>query len=589
MDAPTSKTAVPSSAVPGSLSPQRRAVDVERLSNEPLDILVIGGGVTGVGCALDAVTRGLKVGLVEQRDLASGTSSRSSKLLHGGLRYLEQRDFALVREALHERGLLARTVSPHLVRTVSFMIPLTRRFWQRIYYGAGVLLYDLLARTGKNPLPLHRHLGRKAALKLAPGLKRSSLVGAITYQDAQIDDARHTLAIARTACEHGASIVTSTRVTGLLIEDLDGVATVVGAKLRDLETNTDYECRAAKVINATGVWLDDIHDMVTPSTLAVRAAKGVHLVVPKDCFDSECGVVLRTDRSVLFLIPWGEHWLIGTTDTEWSFDRAHPAASSADIDYILDHANKALERPLTRADILGVYVGLRPLLDPSLDDTAGGDTAKLSREHAVAEPIPGLVSIAGGKYTTYRVMAADAVNAAVEGLRAFVPPSCTHEVVLLGSGDWQRWSQQADALAKDSALDREVIERLLWRHGNRIVDVLEMTRRDPSLAAQLPGGTYIAAEVVHAARHEGALHLDDVLARRLRISIEGEQRGNLAAERVASLMAAELGWSDQRRSSEVKHWYERVEAERAANAAPDDSTADSIRRRAADTRGLIEA
>ena len=584
MDAPTSTTAVPHAPVPGSLSPQRRAIDVERLANEHLDILVIGGGVTGVGCALDAVTRGLKVGLVEQRDLASGTSSRSSKLLHGGLRYLEQRDFALVREALHERGLLAHTVSPHLVRTVSFMIPLTRRFWQRVYYGAGVLLYDLLARTGKNPLPLHRHLGRKAALRLAPGLKRSSLIGAITYQDAQIDDARHTLAIARTASHHGASIVTSTRVTGLLIEDLDGVETVVGAKLRDLETNTDYECRAAKVVNATGVWLDDIHDMVAPSSLAVRAAKGVHLVVRRDCIDSDCGIVLRTARSVLFLIPWGEHWLLGTTDTEWEFDRAHPAASSADIDYILDHANEALERPLTRADILGVYVGLRPLLDASADDTA-----TVSREHAVAEPISGLVSIAGGKYTTYRVMAADAINAAVDGLPGNVPPSCTEDVVLLGSDEWHHWSQQADALAEVSALDRDIVERLLWRHGNRIVDVLEIAESDPSLAAQVPGGTYIAAEVVHAARHEGALHLDDVLARRLRISIEGEERGNLAAESVASLLAGELGWSDQRRSTEVQRWYERVEAERAANAAPDDSTADSIRRRAADTRGIIEA
>ena len=545
---------------------------------------MIGGGVTGVGCALDAATRGLKVGLVEQRDLASGTSSRSSKLLHGGLRYLESRDFALVREALHERGLLAKTVSPHLVRTISFMIPLTRRFWQRIYFGAGVLLYDLLARTGKHPLAFHRHLGRKATLKLAPALKRSSIRGAIIYQDAQIDDARHTLAIARTAAHHGAAIVTSTRVTGLLIEDVDGVETVVGAELRDLETNTDYECRATKVVNATGVWLDDIHDMVAPSSLAVRAAKGVHLVVGRDCIDSDCGIVLRTARSVLFLIPWGEHWLLGTTDTEWEFDRAHPAASSADIDYILDHANEALERPLTRADILGVYVGLRPLLDTSADDTA-----TVSREHAVAEPISGLVSIAGGKYTTYRVMAADAINAAVDGLPGNVPPSCTQDVVLLGSDEWQHWSQQADALAEVSALDRDIVERLLWRHGNRIVDVLEIAEFDPSLAAQVPGGTYIAAEVVHAARHEGALHLDDVLARRLRISIEGEERGNLAAESVASLMARELGWSDQRRSEEVQRWYERVEAERAANAAPDDSTADSIRRRAADTRGLIEA
>ena len=581
MEAYTSSVRTRSAPVPGSLSPERRESDIERLANEQLDILVIGGGVTGVGCALDAATRRLKVGLVEQRDLASGTSSRSSKLLHGGLRYLENRDFALVREALHERGLLAKTVSPHLVRTVSFMIPLTRRFWQRLYFGAGVLLYDLLARTGKHPLAFHRHLGRRATLKLAPGLKQSSIRGAILYQDAQIDDARHTLAIARTACHHGASIVTSARVTGLLIEQHNGSEAVVGAKFQDLETGTDYECRATKVVNATGVWLDDIHDMACPASLSVRAAKGVHLVVRRECIESESGIVLRTPRSVLFLIPWGDHWLIGTTDTEWDFDRAHPAASSADIDYILEHANAALERPLTRSDILGVYVGLRPLLDVSDDDTT-----KLSREHAVAEPIEGLVSIAGGKYTTYRVMAADAIDAAAGGLDKPVPESLSHEVVLLGSDEWQHWSQQTDELAQSSGLDPDVVERLLWRHGNRIVDVLEIAEREPALSARIPGGSYIAAEVVHAARHEGALHLDDVLARRLRISIEDEQRGNLAATSVASLMARELNWSDQRKDEEVNRWYERVEAERAANAAPDDSTADSLRRRAPDTRGL---
>lgn len=583
MEAHTPTPRPPQATVPGSLSPQQRDADIERLANEQLDILVIGGGVTGVGCALDAATRGLRVGLVEQRDLASGTSSRSSKLLHGGLRYLENRDFALVREALHERGLLAKTVSPHLVRTVTFMIPVTSRH-QRAYFGAGVLLYDLLARTGKHPLAFHRHLSRSAALKVAPGLKQSSVRGAIMYQDAQIDDARHTLAIARTAGHHGASIVTSARVTELLIEAGNGSEKVVGAKFRDVETDSEHECRATKVINATGVWLDDIHDMACPASLSVRAAKGVHLVVRGECIDSESGIVLRTPRSVLFLIPWGDHWLIGTTDTEWEYDRAHPAASNADIEYILKHANAALERPLTRSDILGVYVGLRPLLDASEDDTT-----KLSREHAVAEPIDGLVSIAGGKYTTYRVMAADAVDAAAAGLDRTVPESLSHEVVLLGSEEWQHWSQQADELAQSSGLDKDIVERLLWRHGNRIVDVLEIAEREPELRARIPGGSYIAAEVVHAARHEGALHLDDVLARRLRISIEEEQRGNLAASYAAELMARELGWSEQRADAEVNAWYERVEAERAANAAPDDSSADSLRRRAPDARGLSDA
>ena len=543
-------------------------------------MLVIGGGVTGVGCALDAVTRGLSVALVEQRDLASGTSSRSSKLLHGGLRYLEQRDFALVREALRERGLLTGTICPHLVRPVSFLLPLTTRIWHRLYYGAGVLLYDLLAFAKGNPLPRHRHLSRTTALELAPGLRRSSLVGGILYYDAQVDDARHTLAVARTASRHGAAVVTSMQVTDLIHED----DTVVGVRLRDLETGDELEARATKVVNATGVWIDDIQDMAGPTGLRVTAAKGVHVVVPRDRIASDTGIILRTPRSVLFIIPWGAHWLVGTTDTEWELDRAHPAASGADIDYVLDQANRALERPLTRADIVGVYAGLRPLLHGE-----GDDTTTLSREHAVAESVPGLVSIAGGKYTTYRVMAADAIDRVRTGIDRPVPDSCTAEIPLVGSDDWPVWSNRAPELAAAHDLPVDIVERLLWRHGARIVDVLALADERPELREILDGGGYVAAEVVHAARHEGALHLDDVLARRMRISIENEGRGTRVAEAAAELMGAELGWSPDRVDAEVTTWYQRVEAERRANAAPDDPTADAERRRAADTRGLLDA
>ncbi len=564
-----------------SLSPQRRQADVNRLPSEHFDILVIGGGVTGAGCALDAATRGLKVALVEQRDLASGTSSRSSKLLHGGLRYLEQRDFGLVREALRERGLLTQTVSPHLVRTVSFMIPLTKRFWQRLYLGAGVLLYDFLARTGKNPLPLHRHLGRRAAIELAPCLKRDSLVGAIVYQDAQIDDARHTLAIARSAALHNAAIATSTQVVGLIDDHFQNKRRVVGVKLRDLEDGSEYECRAKSIINATGVWLDDIHDLGAPSDMRIRVAKGVHIVVPRECIDSKTAIVLRTAQSVLFVIPWGDYWLLGTTDTDWSHDLAHPAASSSDIDYILAEANKSLERPLHEHDVVSVYVGLRPLLD-----TANYDTTKLSREHAVAQPVEGLVSIAGGKYTTYRIMAADAVDAALGNSVSKNMPSRTTEVVLVGSENWEHWSQQSERLAERYSLNPQTTERLLWRHGSCIVDLLAIIDEQPDLKQQVAGGDYLAAEVVYAVRHEGALHLDDVLARRLRISIEDEQRGNAAAANVARLMASELRWNEKREQHEVSTWYERVEAERAANAAPDDFSAANLRQSVVDSRGL---
>lgn len=544
-------------------------------------MLVIGGGVTGVGCALDAATRGLSVALVEQRDLASGTSSRSSKLLHGGLRYLEQRDFALVREALHERGLLMGHLCPHLVRPVSFLIPLTHHIWQRIYYGAGVLIYDLLATLGRrNPLPFHRHLTKSSVLELVPGLRDDTLVGGILYHDAQIDDARHTLAVARTASRHGAAVATSVQVTDLVVED----GTVIGATVHDIESDEHFAIRATRVVNATGVWADEIQEMAGRTGVHVRAAKGVHIVVPRDRIDGSIGVVVRTPESVLFIIPWGAHWLVGTTDTDWDHDLAHPAASQADIDYILEQTNKALRIPLTEDDIVGVYAGLRPLIHGEADATA-----KLSREHAVAEPVPGLVTIAGGKYTTYRIMAADAIDVVVAGLdRRNVPASSTAEVALIGAERWHHWSTRAADLAHESGLPVEIIERLLWRHGSRITDVLDIMSERDDLAELLPGGGYVAAEVVHAARHEGALHLEDVLARRLRIYMETSDRGVESAEATATLLAPELGWDPARTAAEVVAWYRRVEAERAANDAPDDDHADALRRAVVDGRGLID-
>ena len=387
--------------------------------------------------------------------------------------------------------------------------------------------------------------------------------------------------MARTAARHGAAIATSTRVTDLLFDDNADERRVVGARLHDVEGATSFDCRATCVVNATGVWVDDIQDMAGPAGLTVRAAKGVHIVVPRDRLDGDSGVVLRTPRSVPFIIPWGAHWLIGTTDTDWDHDRAHPAASQADIDYILEHANDALERQLTEDDIVGVYAGLRPLVGG--DDA---DTSKLSREHVVAEPVPGLVSIAGGKYTTYRVMAADTIDAVAEGIDRAVGPSCTQAVMLVGSEGWAQCKDTGPGIAAEHQLDEALVERLLWRHGSRIHDILSLFVDDPALREVLGG--YLAAEVVHAARHEGALHLEDVLARRLRISIESGQRGTLIADRAADLMTTELGWDASRRDEEVVAWRRRVAAERAANDAPDDMTAAAARRQAVDARGLVD-
>jgi len=324
--------------------------------------------------------------------------------------------------------------------------------------------------------------------------------------------------------------------------------------------------------------------MVGGSGLHVTAAKGVHIVVPREAIDSDSGLVLRTPNSVLFVIPWGRHWLVGTTDTRYELDRAHPAASASDIEYILEHANRALRRPLTRDDIVGVYAGLRPLVSGE-----GGDTARLSREHAVLEPVPGLISIAGGKYTTYRVMAADTIDMVVDGLDRKVPKSCTDRLPLIGADQWNTFKDDAARLAREHGLKTGAVDRLLWRHGSRVNDVLALVSNDATLGEELPGGGYIAAEVVYAARHEGALHLDDLLARRMRISIENDQRGLLVAEQAAALMAPELGWNEDRTRVEVRRWQTRIDAELAANAAPDDGSADEFRQAAIDSRGLADA
>ena len=569
------------SAAAAALSPQFRAEALEDMVSEPLDVLVIGGGVVGSGCALDAATRGLRVGLMEARDLASGTSSRSSKLVHGGLRYLEMLDFALVGEALRERDLLLQHLAPHLVRPVSFLYPLRHRGWERAYVGAGIAAYDLLGAVSRRSrgLPRHRHLTRSGALKLVPALRPDALIGAVQYWDAQVDDARHTVFVARTAAAHGALVTTRTRVTGLLREG----ERVVGVVARDLESGRELRVRARQVLNATGVWTDETLALADERDLfQVRASKGVHLVVPRDRIDSRSGLILRTETSVLFVIPWGSHWIIGTTDTDWDLDKAHPAASASDIDYLLSHVNAVLRRPLTSADVQGVYAGLRPLLSGESDATSS-----LSREHAVGLPVPGLVLVAGGKYTTYRVMAKDAVDAVARGVtddtgRA-VPDSCTHEVPLLGAVDYAAaWEARAE-LADRSGLGVTVVEHLLGRYGTLVEEVLALIAADPSLAGHLPHSEdYLRAEVVHATAYEGARHLDDVLTRRTRLSIEGFDRGVAAATDVAELMGEVLGWSAAQRRSEVEHYLQRVAAERESQQMPDDETADAARLGAAD-------
>ncbi len=554
------------------LGPDERTAALSALAADEFQVLVVGGGVVGAGVALDAVTRGLSVGLVEARDFGSGTSSRSSKLIHGGLRYLEQLDFGLVREALTERSLLLQRIAPHLIKPVSFLFPFTHVGWERAYVGAGVGIYDLLgiSRGQVRGLPVHRQLTRHSALRLAPALRKSALTGALLYWDAQVDDARYVVDLVRTASAYGAQVASRTQVTGFLREG----ERVTGVRAVDLESGAEFQIRAQQVVNATGVWTDEIQAMVGGrGSINVRASKGIHLVVPRDRIQSQTGIILRTPLSVLFVIPWGRHWIIGTTDTDWSLSKAHPAASKTDIDYVLGQINRVLAVPLTHDDVEGVYAGLRPLLAGESDSTS-----KLSREHVVAHPVPGLVMVAGGKYTTYRLMAKDAVDAVAHGLDGKVAPSCTDQVPLAGADGFQAmWNSRA-ALARSSGLHVARIEHLLRRHGTLIGELLKLIEADPGLARPLAGADdYLRVEVVYAVTHEGARHLPDVLARRTHVSIETWDRGLSAADEVAELMAGPMRWRSRQVSRELESYRAEVEAERKSQEADSDTDADAIR------------
>ena len=562
-----------------ALSPENRRADLYQMAETEFDVLVIGGGVVGAGAALDAASRGLRVALVEARDLASGTSSRSSKLVHGGLRYLKQLNFSLVFEALRERKLILQTLCPHLARPVKFIYPLEKPAWDRAYVGTGVGVYDVLG-AGRG-VPSHlRHLSKKKTLQSFRSGKVGGIKGGIMFYEGQLDDARHTMMISRTAASYDALVATSARVTDFL-RDGDRV---IGAKVKDLETGRDIDVKAKTTVNAAGVWTDEIQQMTGgKGQFRVTASKGVHVIIPRDRIDSDTGLITETEKSLLFIIPcpWSDDfWIIGTTDTPWDLDLAHPAASRSDIDYILDHANRLLERPLTRDDVVGVYAGLRPLLAGEQDQTS-----RLSREHAVVSPVPGLVIVAGGKYTTYRVMAADAVDKAVKQLPGKVGKSITDRVPLIGADGYQALANNLDKLAVEVGLDEPRVKHLLGRYGSLIREVVALIAERPELGDPLASAPkYLKVEAVYAVSHEGALHLDDILARRTRISVDTWDRGAAAAQEVAELVAPLLGWDILAVANEVEHYRARVKAEIESQQMPDDRTADAARMGAPEVR-----
>jgi glycerol-3-phosphate dehydrogenase len=448
--------------------------------------------------------------------------------------------------------------------------------------AAGIFLYDQLG--GSKSVPPQKHLLKSGALRLAPGLKRSSLIGGIRYYDTVVDDARHTMTLARTAAHYGTVVRSSTQVVALLREG----DRVIGVRVRDSENGEVTEVRGHVVVNATGVWTDEIQALSKQrGRFRVRASKGVHIVVPRDRIVSEVAIILRTEKSVLFVIPWGTHWIIGTTDTDWHLDLAHPAATKADIDYILGHVNTVLATPLTHDDIDGVYAGLRPLLEGESDDTS-----KLSREHAVASPAPGLVAIAGGKYTTYRVMGEDAIDAASEFIPARVAPSITEKVPLLGADGYFALVNQAERVGAYYGLHPYRVRHLLDRYGSLIGEVLAMAsepgaEKPELLTAITEAPVYLKVEAVYAVAAEGALHLEDILARRMRISIEYPHRGVACAREVAETVAPILGWSEADIQREIDIYTARVDAEVQSQQQPDDASADALRQAAPEARAEI--
>ncbi|HJW22576.1 MAG TPA: glycerol-3-phosphate dehydrogenase/oxidase [Candidatus Limnocylindrales bacterium] len=556
--------------MPAGAAIASRGDTLRTLADERFDVLVVGGGIVGSGALLDATSRGLRAALVEQSDIASGTSGRSSRLIHGGLRYLEQLHFGLVAEALDERSRLLR-LAPHLVRLEPFLFPIYG--WPLVhqgFYGAGILLYDLLGARRDGGFA--RHLGPGGVLEYAPDLRRQGLAGGIVYHDGVEDDARLALAVVRTALAAGTGSAAATRVRAEAPVLANG--RVIGAAVRDVGsdgTDATFEIRAERVIDATGVWTARPDERFSPDPGARRVipSRGSHVIIRRERLVARGGLTLRIPGRVVFIIPWPDHWIIGTTDHLDDRPPDRLSAPSEDIDELLATVNRTTQLDLTRDDLVGTYAGLRPLIGGS-----GDSTVKTSREHKVTTDPSGLVRIGGGKYTTYRVMARDVVDAALGRDEARRRPSGTAELPLAGAASRVDLDRLASGLATVTSgprrsrmtVDRVTADRLVARHGTEARAVLELGRQlglvdEDDRPEVIDAGGHLAAEVPWAVRHELAGTLDDVLARRMRLAQVLPDRGASIAPRVAGLMALELGWDRDRQADEVERYLESARLE----------------------------
>ncbi len=537
--------------------PFERHEALRRLADEPLDVLVVGGGITGAGCALDAAARGLRTGLVERADFASGTSSKSSKLVHGGIRYLQQREVGLVYEALAERQVALRN-APHLVRVLPFLIPILshdglvdRRVARAL--GAAMWMYDLTG--GLRIHKAHQRIDADRASALMPTLRRDHLASAYLYYDAQTDDARLTLCVARTAAARGATVANRVELVAVLKDDHGQVR---GARVR--ADDDEFEIQARTIVNAAGVWADDVRAFDEDEHPdSIRPAKGVHLTVPWSKVRNEIAAIVPVsgDRRTVFVVPWGDFTYVGTTDTDYDGPIDDPQCTPEDIEYLLNALNRAITEPVRLADVTGTWAGLRPLLRTA----SNARTADLSRRHGVRVSGSGVVTVTGGKLTTYRRMAADTIDE-VTRLVGRRSRSRTRRLKLLGADGYEAPAATAEPAS--------IHEHLAGRYGTEADAVLTLLREEPGLRDPLvPGLPYLRAEAIHAVRHEMATNLDDVLSRRTRARLLARDASRAAAEDVARLLAPELGWDEARILSETDAFRRACERERTSAQLPE--------------------
>lgn len=538
-----------------------RTYDVDRLGRESWDVLIIGGGIVGAGALLDAASRGLRAALVEQSDIAVGTSSRSSRLIHGGLRYLEQLHLPLVREALAERRRLLRN-APHLVTLQPLLFPIYGLpFMTKAFYDAGLTLYDILG--ARHDGGWHRRLGVRETLAIAPSLRTNGLRGGLLFHDAMEDDARFTLGVLRTALASPAAplALTRARATGVRTDARSG--RICGATVQDLVSGAVIEVDAGQVVDATGVWAaDEGHPFASPR-LRILPSRGAHLVVPRDRIPASAGMTIRVPGKIIFFVPWPDHWLIGTTDAPFEGPADRPTAAAWEVDQLLATVNETFDVDLTRADVVGTYAGLRPLIAPP-----GGSTVKASREHRITAEDNGLIRVGGGKYTTYRVMARDVIDAAVRAMglmgRDGIGASATADQALVGAAPRAELDQVTASLAADPALaavHAEAAPRLVARFGTEATAVLALGAELGLIRPLIAGRPFLEAEVAWAARHELAMSLDDVLSRRLRVAMELPDRGASIAPRAAAILGTELGWDADRQARECALYLAGAERE----------------------------